>query len=83
MIGSKECKEKLGISYKSHFTEHPSFKRYLKENKIKNFKNTVDLKLAKNNKILPGETVGYIEYEDDIKSYPLYYKRNIPENIKF
>lgn len=83
MIGSRECKEQLGVSNKTHFTEHPSFKKFLEENKIKKYKNSVDLKLAKNNRVLPGETVGYIEYENDTKRYPLYYKRNIPENIRF
>jgi len=42
-IGSKETKEKLHLSQKTHLSESSLYKRYKREHNITNFYNNVDL----------------------------------------
>ena len=42
-IGTKETKEKLNLSQKTHLTESSVYKRYKREHNITKFYNNVDL----------------------------------------
>lgn len=64
-IGSSEVKKLLGISQKTHFTEHVLYKQYLEKNGIKYIKNNIDIILKKNGYLFPGRSVGHIEFVNE------------------
>lgn len=61
-IGSSEAKALLGISQKSHFTEHVLYKEYLNKNGIKYIRNNIDIIVKKSGDIEPGRVIGHIEF---------------------
>ena len=66
-IGCKKCKELLGYSERTQIKDRPQYKRYLKEKKIKEVKNNVDIVAVNKRKSLhDGMEVGYIHYENGV-----------------
>lgn len=78
-IGASECMEKLGYKSGTHMADLSMFKKYLKEKKIEEFKNNIDMLMFRG-KIKVGDKVGYIKYANgEIKN--IYYKKiNLREN---
>lgn len=71
-IGTKECKESLGMTKSTALSDRKWFREYVKECGIKAYKNNIDV-LRSQDKRLHGnhytqkQEVGWIEYEDGRK----------------
>ena len=65
LIGQKELKNLLQLSANSKITDNSRYKRYLRENNIKQIKNNLDIIRANSTKpINSGDIVGRIIYKD-------------------
>ena len=60
-IGTSEVKRMFGWSEKNRITDSPQFKKYIKDNDIKHYRNNVDV-IEKNGVLYSGRTVGYVVY---------------------
>ena len=74
IIGTKECKTRMGLSQKSHIADMSYYKRYLKEHSIKSFHNDIDMIIYRYGEVSEGDKVGEIVYfNDNIEE--IYYKK--------
>lgn len=60
-IGTNEVKKRFGWSEKNRITDSPQFKKYIKDNDIKHYRNNVDV-VEKRSSLYSGRTVGYVVY---------------------
>ena len=63
-IGASDCKRMLKISENCKIADMSVFKEYKKDRGIKKHRNNIDIIRKKRGYIKPGQTSGYIEYED-------------------
>lgn len=63
-IGTKELKEKLGVKSGSKIKDRPGFKEFLEKHHIKEYKNSIDLRTARKPKLIDGEWIGRVVFED-------------------
>ena len=66
-IGTKELKEKLGVKSGSKIKDRPGFKEFLEKHHIKEYKNSIDLRTARKPKLIDGEWIGRVIFEDGTK----------------
>lgn len=63
-IGTKELKEKLGVKSGSKIKDRPGFIEFLERHHIKAYKNSIDLRTARKPKLIDGEWIGRVVFED-------------------
>lgn len=63
-IGTKELKEKLKMKSASKISDRPGFKEFLEKHRIRAYRNNIDLRTAKKPKLIDGELLGYVTFED-------------------
>lgn len=63
-IGSKECKQMLGLSENNNITDNPWYRDFVEKNNIDKVKNNIDIKTARKGVLTAGEIVGWINYKD-------------------
>lgn len=62
-ISKSECKERLGVN--GNFVDTVWFEEFKKENKIKRYRNNIDLlNSSVNGGVVEGKQVGYLEFEN-------------------
>lgn len=66
-IGTKELKEKIHTKQGTAIRDRPGFKEFLARHHIKEHKNSIDLRTAKKPKLIDGEWIGHIIFEDGTK----------------
>ena len=61
-IGTKECKERIGLSKNSKLRDMKYFKDFLKKKGVKNYRNNIDIIRNKRGDVAEGDKVGTIIY---------------------